>query len=275
MKKLLVLTDIHIRGEGQTIIGLDPLERFTAALAHAMRQHSDADHLILTGDLTHSGQVTEYERLKDALGGLLVPVSLMLGNHDRRDHFLRVFPQTPVTAAGHVQRVLDLGTHRAILLDTLDGPPFRPAHHSGWLCPDRLSWLEQELIAASGQPVIIFLHHPPFKVGFKGMDDIRLENDQKFLALVRRFPNVAHLVCGHIHRTISGNVNGLAFTIFKSPCHQMPLDFVSPDSSLSTAEPGAYGVILLNEGQITLHSEDFDLAKTGGISGYDTPPHTA
>jgi 3',5'-cyclic AMP phosphodiesterase CpdA len=174
-----------------------------------------------------------------------------------------------------VQRVLDLGSHRAILLDTLDGPPFIATHHSGRLCASRLAWLEQQLTDAHGLPVILFLHHPPFKVGFQGMDAIRLSNDAALLALLARFPNVVHLVCGHIHRTISGNVNGLAFTIFKSPCHQMPLDFVSPDSSLSTAEPGAYGIVLLDHGQITLHSEDFDLAQDGGFSARDALPDPA
>lgn len=35
-----------------------------------------------------------------------MPVSLMLGNHDNRENFLKVFPDTPTTAEGHIQQVL-------------------------------------------------------------------------------------------------------------------------------------------------------------------------
>jgi len=270
-RKLLILTDIHIRGENQKIIGLDPLEKFELALIHALHVHKDAAALIITGDLTHSGKVEEYRRLNDALQlarNARLPYHLMVGNHDNRDNFLQVFPDTPLTADGHVQQVLDFGTHKCILLDTLDGPPFSHSTHHGVLCSARLSWLEEQLqeaqAVADEQSVIVCIHHPPFMLGIPGMDAIRLKNDEACMDLLCRYPCVSQIICGHMHRTISGTCRGKAYAVFKSPCHQLPMDMDSEDSSLSTAEPGAYGIVLLpNKDHIIVHTEDFELAPIG------------
>jgi 3',5'-cyclic-AMP phosphodiesterase len=191
----------------------------------------------------------------------------MLGNHDNRDNFMEVFPDTPLSAEGHMQQVLDFGTHhRCILLDTLDGPPFGHEKNWGILRPAQLAWLEQQLnqAEADNKAVIVMLHHPPFILGIKGMDSIRLKNDVETMDLICRYPSIRQIVCGHIHRTISGCCRGKAFAIFKSPCHQLPLDLDSPDCSLSTPEPGAYAILLLQSpDQIIVHTEDFKLAAIG------------
>ncbi len=254
MQKLLVMTDIHIVAEGATIIGLDPLTRLTEALDHALSRHPDAAALILMGDLTHHGRPEEYARLAPALARVPVPVIPMLGNHDRREPFQAAFPAAPRDAQGHVQTVLDLDHHRVITLDTLDGPPYPQGHHAGRLSADRIAFLEAALSGADGRMPLVFAHHPPHMTGIPGMDAIPLADGAGLLALLAR--HRAHLFCGHVHRTISGSSAGVAWTMFKSTCHQGPLDLVSLDSSLSIDEPGAYGVLLLPEGGVIAHSED-------------------
>ncbi len=250
MAKLLVLTDLHSVEHGADIIGLDPYQRSKEVINHALTHHGDADHLIITGDLTHHGRVPQYQRLRDELfADVSVPMTLLLGNHDRRDAFNEVFGQS-----GFAQHAIDLGGTRLITLDTLDGPPYRDGHHAGQLCDDRLAWLNAQLSGADR--AIIFMHHPPFNVGFDGMDDIKLANADTFFELIQKHGNVAQLVCGHVHRTISGNARGIPFTIFKSPCHQMPMVLGEGVSSLSVDEPGAYGIILLKDDSIIVHSED-------------------
>ena len=166
-QKILVMTDLHIRGPGQKIIGLDPLEKLELALVHSLALHRDAAALIITGDLSHSGKVEEYQRLNNALQlarNAGVPVYLMLGNHDNREAFLSVFPDTELTPEGHVQSTIDMDTHRCIMLDSLDGPPFSRATNWGLLCSARLAWLEAELMRAQADntPVLIFIHQVVF-----------------------------------------------------------------------------------------------------------------
>ncbi|MBL1436501.1 MAG: phosphodiesterase [Rhodobacteraceae bacterium] len=258
MQKLLIFTDLHFRTPGETILGVDPESRFKEGLSHALRRYPDTAHLILMGDLTNSGKVIEYEALKAALSEVPVPYTLMCGNHDNRLNLLETFPEIEAIATGHLQRALDIGDIRLITLDTLDGPPFRNDYHEGHLCADRLSWLETALASAPGK-VIICMHHPAWSTGLSGMDEIKLRNADAFFEVLDRFNNVAHILTGHLHRTISGKARGYSFSTFKSPNIQTPLFLENLHISQSTPEPGAYGLVLLGD-DIIVHTEDFQLA---------------
>ena len=254
MDKLLVMTDLHVTDAGDPIIGIDPLARVQAVLRDALRDHPDAAALILMGDLTHHGKRSQYERLAAAVADVPIPIIPMLGNHDRREAFLQVFRDAPLTD-GFVQSIRDFPHHRVITLDTLDGPPYPKGHHSGQLCETRLAWLRAALAGADGRIPLVFAHHPPFETGIIGMDLIRLADGEAVLDLLAGYPG-AHHFCGHIHRTISGSLRGVPWTMFKSPCHQGVLDLEHPDSSLSVDEPGAYGLLLLHINGVIAHSED-------------------
>ncbi len=259
MKKLLAFTDLHIRASN--IIGLNPVNRFKEGLDHALKYHSDAEGIVLMGDLTHSGSASEYEILKTVLAGVKLPITFLMGNHDRREAFLSVFPDIILDEAGYVQTIQDIDAWKVISLDTLDGPPYPDRHHSGRLCTDRLTWLANALDQSLDKPVVIFLHHPLGDVGFPGMDDIKLSNSENILELAKSHPMPVHVIAGHVHRTISGMWSGVPYTIFKSPCHQQPLDFDVANSSLAVDEPGAYGLLLFDRENLIVHSEDFAIAK--------------
>ncbi len=257
MAKVLALTDLHLTADGARIIGLDPWDRFEAVLVRALADHPDADCLVLMGDLAHRGEAAVYRRLAARLARVPIPVIPMLGNHDRREAFRASIPGMPL-ADGFVQTARDTGPARLLALDTLDGPPYAGA--AGRLCATRLAWLDRELAGAAGRQVVLFLHHPPFAVGLPGMDRIALADPEALLSRLRAHGRT-HLVAGHIHRTISGSAGGVPWTVLKSPCHQAPLDLVTPDSTLSIDEPGAYGLLLLTAGGIAIHSEDATLPR--------------
>lgn len=259
MDKVIVFTDIHFLAEGGTIIGLDPAARFAQGLAHALAHHPDAARIVIAGDLAHTGQVAEYERLAEHLANCPLPVSLMLGNHDRRANFLQVFPQSPLTEEGYVQQVVDLGATRLVMLETLDEDA--PDLHSGYLCTARLDWLDSRLAEAksAGQRVIVFTHHPPALTGFAGMDTIGLRNRDELLARLGQWDHVEQIISGHIHRTISGGANGIPVAMLKSTCHQMPMVLEDKETWASIDEPAAYGLILLHPEGVIVHSEDYSL----------------
>ena len=257
MRKLIVFTDIHILPEGETIIGLDPFDRFTRGLAHALDRHPDAERVVLCGDLTHNAAPEEYARLRAALGACPLPVSLMLGNHDRRAPFLDAFPKAARMETGHIQHVTDLPGYRLVCLDTLDEAA--EDLHSGWLCDARLDWLDAALAGAGNRRVVVFTHHPPVETGFAGMDRIGLRNRAVLVERLRMSGRVAQIVSGHVHRTILGAAGGIPVAILKSPCHQMPMTLGDHDPCLSVNEPGAYGLLLLTGEGVVVHSEDFTL----------------
>lgn len=258
MSKLLILTDLHLTVPPETIIGLDPMARLRAGLEHAARVHPDADRLILTGDLTHHGLPAEYERLRMALRDLPWPVTPLLGNHDRRAAYLAAFPETPLSPGGYVQTEVDLPDVRLITLDTLDEEA--EVEHAGRLCQARLDWLETALDGAQGKPCLLFLHHPPFATGFTGMDAIGLSNAAELLQRIKG-RNIAHVFAGHVHRTITATIGGQSITVFKSPCHQMPMLLGESGSGHSVDEPGAYGIVLTRGADVVVHTEDFTLPR--------------
>ncbi len=258
MDKLLVLSDLHLSA-GERIAGLDPSERLDRGLARITRDHPDAKALILLGDLTHRGTIAQYQELHKRLQDLPFPVFPMLGNHDQRDHFLQVFGADAACETGYVQHVVDLPTHRIVMLDTLDGPPFVKGHHSGALSPEQLEWLEDTLAGRGNRDAIVFMHHPPFVTGIAGMDKIRLDDGEAILRLLAKH-GVAHLFCGHLHRSVSGTTQRVPWTLIKSTNHQGPLDLISLDSSLSTDDPAGYALVLLGQGTVVCHHEDIDAA---------------
>ncbi|MEM9426923.1 MAG: phosphodiesterase [Pseudomonadota bacterium] len=258
MSKLLVMTDLHLTPGTERIAGRDPLEWFQGGLAHAARHHPDADRLILTGDLTDHGDAESYEKLGDALTDVPWPVSFLLGNHDKRDTFRAAFHDCPTDPNGFVQSTVDLGNVRAIMLDSLDedGATVQDAGH---LSEDRLQWLSAQLREAGETPCLLFLHHPPMKIGYTAMDGIRLLNEDAFWDAVRTGP-VTHVFAGHVHRNLTAITHGKPVTLFKSVCFQIQMMLGADGFGQPTDDSGGYGIVLTDGPNTTVHFEDFGQA---------------
>lgn len=259
MHKLLILTDLHITQPGTMIIGLDPVARLRSVLSTALRDHPDAAHVIFLGDLTHHGLPSEYNRLRDLVENLITPqgppLLATIGNHDKRAVAHAHLPWLAQDCQGFAQTSLCIGGTRILMLDTVDETG-AVRRHAGHLCDTRLDWLRAELAAAPEDRVLIMLHHPPMRTGFAGMDAIGLLNGDALLGVLTQDGRPAHLICGHVHRTISGSVGNIGYSVLKSPCHQMPLSLNDSSTGLSVDEPGAYGLILLTPHGPIVHSQD-------------------
>ncbi|MEC3862511.1 metallophosphoesterase [Mesobacterium sp. TK19101] len=255
MRKILFLTDLHMTDAGQTIIGLDPAERLARVLDHALAHHGDAAHVLILGDLAHHGRPAEYERLAAVMARCPLPITATLGNHDNRANARAALPWLARDDAGFAQASFGWGDTRVIVLDTLDEDGIAP-HHGGYLCGTRMNWLRQQLHETLEPNLLVALHHPPLVTGFDGMDAIHLSNAPELVSILSRQGRPAHLICGHVHRTVSGRTGVLSYTLLKSPCHQMPMKLGPGSSGLSVDEPGAYGIVLLHDSGPIVHTED-------------------
>lgn len=258
LKKILIFSDIHLTGDGKEIIGLDPLQRLECALSHALRNHADAQHIVFTGDLAHDGDCNAYQSLRQVTQGVKLPITYMMGNHDHRKNFSQVFPSVIFDNDDFLQTSISVNSHQLLFLDTLQESDSGKNENKGYLCEKRLAWLDTKLESSKQKKAIIFMHHPAFPVGFKAMDNIRLTNSENFFSILGKYNHVIHIISGHIHRTISGHYNGYGFSIFKSTCHQMPMQCDSENVKLSIVEPGSYGILFLEETGLVVHSEDFE-----------------
>ena len=256
IQKILVFSDIHLTSGGKKIIGLSPLYRLKLALDHSLVRHPDSGLIVFTGDLAHEGDIASYKSLRKLTDKLTIPVKFMMGNHDQREFFSQVFPHICFEPDGFLQSSLSTSSYEFLFIDTLNQLESLARRGGGFLCTKRLSWLDEKLNEAKFKKVVIFMHHPPFPVGFKAMDRIRLANSEDFFEVLGRHRNVIHIVSGHIHRTISGYSQGHSFSIFKSTCYQMQMQYDSENVKLSSLEQGAYGILFVKPDSLIVHTEN-------------------
>jgi 3',5'-cyclic AMP phosphodiesterase CpdA len=248
--KLIHISDFHLVSAGETLLGLDPAARMDACLSDVEQFHPDASLVVVSGDLSETGGADTYEILKARVQRSPLTIRLMLGNHDIRENFAAAFPDQMVEN-GFAQAAIDLPEGRVITLDTLDDGKV-----TGRLCAARLAWLKDKLDEARGRPVYLFMHHPPAKVHLPALDLFGLAEPEPFFDLLKSHGNVRHIFAGHLHRLITGNWQGIPFTILRSTNHQTALDFVSPKTT-NCFEPPVYSIILADPDSLIIHIHQF------------------
>jgi len=181
--------------------------------------------VLLTGDIAANGRAEEYERVRELLAPLTMPVHPLMGNHDDREALRAGFADHPGVAAadGFIQYRAECGPVTVIACDTHD-----PDWYGGRLGAERLGWIESELEQAAG-PTVLAMHHPPILTGIHEFDvEIPLApEDREALAALSHQPDL--IVSGHIHLPLRG-------TLGRTPV------FVSPSVHLQAAfdlTPGA------------------------------------
>jgi len=259
MFKFIHLTDPHVIGKGMTFYGSDPARRLEAAVASINDEHADAAFAVVTGDLTHWGEEQEYRAFAEQISKLSIPYHLMAGNHDVTAEMRRHFPDLFDDGNGFVQGICGTPVGTCLFLDT-----HQDDKHPGYYCEKRRAWLAEQL-AADDEPVFLFMHHPPFKVGIAGMDPSRmLDSETLWAVLEPHRSRIRHLFFGHIHRPISGSWRGIPISCMRATNQQLALD-LSQDATENpdimrvpgNLEEPAYGVILADEDIVIVHMHEF------------------
>jgi Icc protein len=234
------LTDLHIREPGRLAYGrLDtaPYLHRAVQTIELLRQKPQA--VVLTGDLTDFGRAAEYAHLRECLAPLTMPYYLLPGNHDDATQMRAAFPEhTYLGDSGFVQYTVQLGPVRLITLDTTVA---EQSH--GALCAERLAWLEGALNDSTEMPVVIAMHHPPFKTLIGHMDKIGLLLGAAALeTLVAKYSNIERVICGHLHRAIDVRFGSTIASTSPAPAHQVVLDLDPEAASKWILEPGGFKV---------------------------------
>ncbi|VWL97871.1 phosphodiesterase [Burkholderia lata] len=238
---LAQISDLHIKRPGQLAYRrVDTAAALTRCIEKLNALVPRPDAVLVTGDLTDFGHDEEYGNLRGLLAALEIPYYLMIGNHDDRAGLRRAFADRAELQAGEfVQYALDVGAVRVLALDSQV-----PGASYGDLCDARLAWLAAQLDAARDRPVIVALHHPPFASGIGHMDKLRLTPaaSAKLDALLRGYPNVERVLCGHVHRTMFTRFGGTLAAAVPSPAHQVAFDLRTDGPSAFRLEPPAFAV---------------------------------
>ena len=236
------ITDIHIgfdRGNPDEA----NRRRLRALLDRLANGPNRPDLLLMTGDLTESGDGESFAWLAEAVRDCPYPVWPMVGNHDNRAALLAAFPDTPQDG-GFVQYAVARDGLRLLLLDTTE-----PGRHGGAFCAERAAWLSAQLQAHQDIPTVIAMHHPPFVTGIDWMDPDPAEPwIARFAEATGGHDQIQAVVCGHLHRPIVTRWNGAALVVGPSSAPAIALDLRAidpghPDSrALVRDEPPGYAL---------------------------------
>lgn len=249
---IVQISDPHVGRPGRLIYGcIDAAARLERCVEHISGLAPGPDVVVASGDLVDEGIAEEYERLRELLAPLTMPVYLMPGNHDERAALRAVFREHRYfPAEGALFYAVDGYPVRMIMLDTIV-----PGMDGGSLGGQQLEWLSAQLAAAPDQPTLIFMHHPPLMTGIRGMDEIALDPEgmNALAALAARHPQIERIACGHVHRPLHARWRGTAVTVCASTAYQAKVDLqggFEPDP----AELPAYCIHRWNGTELLTHT---------------------
>lgn len=170
------------------------------------------DRLVLTGDLAAHGERAVYEALRAKLAPWLPKVHLVPGNHDNASLLKEVFEDRMLKGSPAANFLEDIKGVRLIGLDSS-----RPWRVSGMLGSRQLAWLSGVLDTVT--PSLLFLHHPPFRVGTWWLDKDRLRDRDALGAMVRK-GRVLGIFCGHVHQELEGRLGSVPVWTTPSTAYQ-------------------------------------------------------
>jgi 3',5'-cyclic AMP phosphodiesterase CpdA len=155
------MSDTHISAaEGLRVYGADTRQNFREVIRVVREMEARPAFFVISGDLTGSGQRSEYEHLKTLLPELEafgVPVLLCLGNEDDRLLFRSIIlgdaeTRDELQPYCHSEIV---GGLKVIVLDSKV-----PGEQWGDLDEGQLIWLDAELERPAELGSIVVMHHP-------------------------------------------------------------------------------------------------------------------
>jgi len=224
MSTILQISDTHIVPEGVLVSDrLDtatPFRRLVQRITDIRDQIGVLDAILISGDVSDDGSVESYQHFEEILAPLELPFYVIPGNHDAREPMRAAF-----CGDGYLPETGKLNWHRRIGdihligLDTLI-----EGEKGGMLDALTLTYLDDALSSVGRDPVLLAVHHPPFKTGIRFMDDIGFKNSAELLEVLSGFNGELRIVCGHIHCMMTVSVGGHIAISAPSPSSCFTLD---------------------------------------------------
>ena len=161
-QSVLQITDCHLVGQRETLIGVDTEESLRSVLARATARHR-FDAVVASGDIAHDPRQAVYERFLAIVGDYVdVPLMCLPGNHDVLSEMER---------AGLPMGALDLGAWSIVMLDShIDDTVESEVSDN-----DRAA-TARAIEAAGGTHVLVATHHPMVAVNCPWIDKDRIQN---------------------------------------------------------------------------------------------------
>lgn len=193
-----LLTDTHISTSNP-----QPMEDLQRSVAD-INQNPTIEFVVVTGDLTESGDRASIEAVKAALDQLSIPYYAASGNHETTwsesgvMDFSRVFGDSRFAFTHNDMYFIGFNS----------GPVIRMA--DGHVAPQDIAWLKSKLdsVSATGDAPIFVLTHYPLRDG-------DVDNWYEVTDVLRQH-NVQCIMGGHYHRNLLFYCDGIANVLNRS-----------------------------------------------------------
>ena len=220
--RVIQITDTHLSAiNGSRIWGVDTDKSLTAVLEHLKHRHLPADFVLATGDLVQDEGREAYERLRNYLAPLAIPVYCLPGNHDIPDILDQVFHDGQVL---HLRQVVR-GAWQFVLLDSTVRGSTR-----GHLDDEELSFLEDALASHPDHHTMVCLHHQPLPVGSRWLDTMAVDNGAELFAIMNRHPQIRAVIWGHVHQEFADRRGAVELLATPSTCVQFRPGIAQPEA---------------------------------------------
>lgn len=232
------LSDPHILPKGQQMHGrVDTARMLRDAVAHLNRLDPKPDLVLLSGDLTDTGDPDAYRHLREILADLTQPVYAIPGNHDRRAPFRAAFSDHAYLPkeGTFIQYIIEEHMLRIVALDSVEEGRTR-----GNLCNERLAWLDRTLAQRAATPTLVMMHHAPLLTGLPHIDSVSMDRVPAFEQVIARHSQVERILCGHVHRAIQLRFGGTVVCACPSTAHQVAVDLRPDGQDAYTFEPPGF-----------------------------------
>ncbi len=199
--RFVLLADTHVCEDRKKVLReANPYENFQLARQQYQAVNSRPAGLVLAGDCAFlKGEAGDYERLKELVAPIPVPVTFAMGNHDHREHFWAAFPEQQAKSSPVAERHVTLieAPHADwFVLDSLDKTNSTP----GRMGEAQLKWLAAELDRRPDKPALVVAHHYPLPKDDPAMLTSALLDTAALYDVILPRKRVKAYVFGHSHR---------------------------------------------------------------------------
>lgn len=197
------LSDPHLIARGGLLAGrIDTEHQLRQALARVEASQERVDALVISGDLTDSGDPEAYALLRAIVAPVVERLDCALvltgGNHDERRPMARTL--YGVDADAPQDTVTDVRGLRIIAIDTAV-----PGYHHGGLSDDQYAWLTRELADPAEHGTVLVMHHAPITYRSPVMQLLDFDDVDRLRALLEG-TDVRTVLSGHLHVTSFGTL---------------------------------------------------------------------
>jgi 3',5'-cyclic AMP phosphodiesterase CpdA len=250
------LSDLHITSLKTKTCGVAPMaQNLSQTIAHINSFVPKPDVVIVTGDITDSGSKYETVCAFEILEQLTIPYYVSPGNHDDRNNLRSVFRNRIIhpTQDDAINYVIEDYSVRLIVVDTS-----RPGFAGGEVNINTCEWLDLKLSQELNKPTLLFMHHPPAKLGVIETDIDGFLYAEKLKTIIVKYPNIKSIACGHTH-SVSTTLWGNTY-ISTAPSIGMRLvvDLTLEEASKFTLAQPEYLLHYWNGEQLITHTISVD-----------------